>query len=92
MTGWLFPRDGGFDLGNAIPPFAGDEIVVILLEYKLICAGEAEVEVDQVALRSNIWFPLRAFFVGWWHEAGSFMYMSRSNSIPNGETKAKEIY
>ncbi len=64
ITGWLFPQDGGFNLGNAIPPFAGDEIVVLLLEYKLTCAGEVEVEVDRVAVMRDIWSLHRAFFVG----------------------------
>jgi hypothetical protein len=91
ITGWLFPRDGGFDLGNAIPPFSGDEIAVLLLEYKLTHAREAQLKVDQAAVMSNIWSPHRAFFVGW-HESGSFTYTSRSNSIPNRETKEGERY
>ncbi len=94
ITGWLFPQYGGFDLGNAIPPFAGDEIAVLLLEYKLTHVGEAEVEVDWAAVTGNIWSPHRAFFVSW-RETGLLTYTSRSNSIPNGETKqrkVKEIY
>ena len=90
ITGWSSLQVGGFDLGNAIPPFVGDEIAVLFLEYKLTHAGEAEVEVDRAAVTSNIWSTHRAFFVGW-HEAGLFTYTSRSNSIPNGETKASEI-
>ena len=56
-------------MGGAIPPFAGDDIAVLLLEYKLTRVGEAEVEVDQAAVTSNVWSSLRAFFVGW-REAG----------------------
>jgi hypothetical protein len=85
----LFPQDGWINLGGAIPPFAGDEIAVLLLEYKLTRARDAEVEVDRVAVTSDIWSSHRAFFVGW-HEAGSFTYASRSNSIPYGETKKGE--
>jgi hypothetical protein len=51
-------------LGGAIPPFAGDDIAVLFLEYKLTFAGEAEVEVDQMAVTSDVWSSLRAFFVG----------------------------
>jgi hypothetical protein len=53
---------------DAIAPFAGDEIAVLLLVYIL---GEVEVEVDRVAVMSDIRSRQRAFFIGWW-EAGSF--------------------
>jgi hypothetical protein len=77
------------NLGGAILPFAGDDIAVLLLEYKLTHAGEVEVEVDQAAVTSNNWSSIRAFFVDW-REAGSLTYASRSNSIPYGETKEGE--
>ncbi len=54
ITGWSFPQDGEFDLGNAIPPFVGDEIAVLLVEYRLICAGEVEVEVDRSSLLAGV--------------------------------------
>jgi hypothetical protein len=64
----------------------GDEIVVLLLVYILIFLGEAEVDIDQAAVPSKIWFPQRAIFVGW-REEGSFTYTSRSNLISDGGTK-----
>jgi hypothetical protein len=63
------------------PPFAIDERAVLFFVYMLICTGEAEEEEDWAAVTSKLWSLQRAFFVGW-HESGSFMYASRSDSIP----------
>ncbi len=81
-----------YDTDDAIAPFVGDEIAVLLLVYVLIFLGEAEIDVDWAAATSEIWSSQRDFFVGW-EEEGSFTYASRSNSIQDGgmkESKRKE--
>ncbi len=83
----LSPQEELYGRDNAIAPFWGDEIAVLLLVYMLIFLGEAEVDVDRVVVTSKIWSPQRAFFVGW-QEEGSFTYTLRSNSI--SERKVKE--
>ncbi len=81
--GRRFSHDGRLELRNADPLFAGEEMAFLLLEYKLNCTGEAEVEADLAAVMSETWLPQIAFFVSW-HESGLFTYASRSNSILDG--------
>ncbi len=51
--GRRFPHKGRLELHDADPPYAGEEMAVLLLEYKLNRTGEAEVEADLAAVTSE---------------------------------------
>ncbi len=49
----VFSMEEVFEMNNAIAPFVGDEMAVLLLVYILMFLGEAEVEVDRATVTSN---------------------------------------
>jgi hypothetical protein len=50
---------------RVIPPFVGDERVVLFFVYMLICMGEVEEVEDWAAVTSKLWSSQRDFFFGW---------------------------